>query len=306
MPASPTATHEHIRDVNTRYHDAAAGSYDAKWGIDFGETGQQQVAAKLRRTLGGKLPEPFGDALEIGAGTGYFSLNLASQGLIRNLTATDISPGMLKSLASTAKDLGIKVRTVVTDAENLPFPDESFDVVLGHAVLHHIPDLDKAFSEFFRVLKPGGMIVFCGEPSRYGDRLAAVPKRTGFFVAPAWRRLVGADALTHTAEEMADDEHSLEPEVDVHAFVPADLRAIPPRSGFEHTRVRGEELVANVWGWGMRSMESSAAPDSIPWRWRNFAYKSYLGFQKVDNRLLEPYLPAELFYNLLLSAQKPE
>ena len=306
MPASPTATHEHIRDVNTRYHDAAAGSYDAKWGIDFGETGQQQVAAKLRRTLGGKLPEPFGDALEIGAGTGYFSLNLASQGLIRNLTATDISPGMLKSLKSTAKDLGIKVRTVVTDAENLPFPDESFDVVLGHAVLHHIPDLDKAFSEFFRVLKPGGMIVFCGEPSRYGDRLAAVPKRTGFFVAPAWRRLVGADALTHTAEEMADDEHSLEPEVDVHAFVPADLRAIPPRSGFEHTRVRGEELVANVWGWGMRSMESSATPDSIPWRWRNFAYKSYLGFQKVDNRLLEPYLPAELFYNLLLSAQKPE
>ena len=306
MPASPTATHEHIRDVNTRYHDAAAGSYDAKWGIDFGETGQQQVAAKLKRTLGGKLPEPFGDALEIGAGTGYFSLNLASQGLIRNLTATDISPGMLKSLASTAKDLGIKVRTVVTDAENLPFPDESFDVVLGHAVLHHIPDLDKAFSEFFRVLKPGGMIVFCGEPSRYGDRLAAVPKRTGFFVAPAWRKLVGAEALTHTAEEMADDEHSLEPEVDVHAFVPADLRAIPPRSGFEHTRVRGEELVANVWGWGMRSMESSATPDSIPWRWRNFAYKSYLGFQKVDNHLLEPYLPAELFYNLLLSAQKPE
>lgn len=306
MPASPTATHEHIRDVNTRYHDAAAGSYDAKWGIDFGETGQQQVAAKLKRTLGGKLPEPFGDALEIGAGTGYFSLNLASQGLIRNLTATDISPGMLKSLKSTAKDLGIKVRTVVTDAENLPFPDESFDVVLGHAVLHHIPDLDKAFSEFFRVLKPGGMIVFCGEPSRYGDRLAAVPKRTGFFVAPAWRRLVGAETLTHTAEEMADDEHSLEPEVDVHAFVPADLRAIPPRSGFEHTRVRGEELVANVWGWGMRSMESSATPDSIPWRWRNFAYKSYLGLQKVDNRLLEPYLPAELFYNLLLSAQKPE
>lgn len=306
MPASPTATHEHIKDVNTRYHDAAAGSYDAKWGIDFGETGQQQVAAKLKRTLGGKVPEPFGDALEIGAGTGYFSLNLASQGLIRNLTATDISPGMLKSLESTARDLGIKVRTVATDAENLPFADESFDVVLGHAVLHHIPDLDKAFSEFFRVLKPGGMIVFCGEPSRYGDRLAAVPKQTGFFVAPVWRRLVGAKALTHTAEEMADDEHSLEPEVDVHAFVPADLRAIPPRSGFEHTRVRGEELVANVWGWGMRSMESSATPESIPWRWRNFAYKSYLGFQKVDNHLLEPYLPAELFYNLLLSAKKPE
>ncbi|MGK2956350.1 MAG: class I SAM-dependent methyltransferase [Solirubrobacterales bacterium] len=305
MPASPTASPDHIKDVNTRYHDAAADSYDAKWGIDFGEIGQEQVAAKLKRTLGGKLPEPFEDALEIGAGTGYFSLNLASQGLIGNLTATDISPGMLTSLKKTAASLNIPVKTVVTEAEVLPFEDQSFDVVLGHAVLHHIPDLDQAFSEFFRVLKPGGMIVFCGEPSRYGDRLAAVPKRTGSFAAPLWRRLIGAETLSHTDEELADDEHSLEPEVDVHAFVPADLRAIPPKSGFEHTRVRGEELVANVWGWGMRSMEATAMPDTIPFGWRNFAYKSYIAFQKVDNAVLEPYLPAELFYNLLLSARKP-
>jgi ubiquinone/menaquinone biosynthesis C-methylase UbiE len=306
MPASPTATPDHIKDVNTRYHDAAADSYDAKWGIDFGEIGRQQVAAKLKRTLGGKLPAPFEDALEIGAGTGYFSLNLASQGLIRNLTATDISPGMLASLKKTATSLKIPVKTVVTEAEVLPFEDESFDAVLGHAVLHHIPDLDQAFAEFFRVLKPGGMIVFCGEPSRYGDRLAAVPKRTGSFAAPLWRRLIGAETLSHTDEELADDEHSLEPEVDVHAFVPSDLRAIPPKAGFEHTRVRGEELVANVWGWGMRSMEATATPETIPFGWRNFAYKSYIAFQKVDNAVLEPYLPAELFYNLLLSAKKPE
>ncbi len=305
MPASPTATPQHIKDVNTRYHDAAAESYDAKWGIDFSDIGQHQTALKLKKALGGKLPEPFEDALEIGAGTGYFSLNLATQGLIRNLTATDISPGMLKSLAATAERLGVPVETVVTEAEVLPFEDESFDAVLGHAILHHIPDLDKAFSEFFRVLKPGGVIVFCGEPSRYGDRLAAVPKRTGNLVAPVWRRLIGADTLEHTEEEMAGDEHGLEPEVDVHAFVPADLRAIPPRSGFEETKVSGEELVANVWGWGMRSMESTATPDSIPIRWRNFAFKSYIAFQKVDNNVLEPHLPAELFYNLLLSARKP-
>jgi ubiquinone/menaquinone biosynthesis C-methylase UbiE len=304
MPASPTATPEHIKDVNTRYHDAAADSYDAKWGIDFGEVGQHQVALKLRKALGGKL-ETFDDALEIGAGTGYFSLNLAKQGLIGNLTATDISAGMLKSLRATAKSLDLAVKTTVTEAEDLPFPDEKFDVVLGHAVLHHIPDLDRAFSEFFRVLKPGGAIVFCGEPSRYGDRLAAVPKRTGSLVAPVWRRLVGANALNHTEEELADDEHSLEPEVDVHAFVPADLRAIPPRAGFQNTRVSGEELVANVWGWGMRSMESSATPESIPLRWRSFAFNSYIAFQKVDNNVLEPHLPAELFYNLLLSARKP-
>lgn len=305
MPASPTATPDHIKDVNTRYHDAAADSYDSKWGIDFGEIGQKQVASKLKRTLGGKMPGPFGDALEIGAGTGYFSLNLASQGLIDNLTATDISPGMLRSLKITADSLEVPVTTVVAEAEVLPFENESFDVVLGHAVLHHIPDLVKAFSEFFRVLRPGGLIVFCGEPSRHGDRLAAAPKKVGYTLAPVWRRLVKARALEHTEAEMADDEHSLEPEVDVHAFVPADLRAIPPAAGFEHPRVRGEELIANVWGWGMRSMESTAVQETIPISWRNFAFKSYLGFQKVDQAVLEPYLPAELFYNLLLSARKP-
>ena len=54
MPASPSATPEHIKDVNTRYHDAAAHSYDAKWGIDFGPIGQDQVEGKLRKALGKK------------------------------------------------------------------------------------------------------------------------------------------------------------------------------------------------------------------------------------------------------------
>ena len=52
MPAAADATAERIRDVNTRYHDLAAASYDAKWGIDFGETGREQVGAKLRKALG--------------------------------------------------------------------------------------------------------------------------------------------------------------------------------------------------------------------------------------------------------------
>lgn len=290
--------------MNTRYHDAAAGSYDSKWGIDFGSVGRRQVAAKVRKALGTHTIPVFGDALEIGAGTGYFSLNLAGRGIIDSLTATDISPGMLDSLESTAAELGVPVTTVVTEAETLPFEDQSFDVVLGHAVLHHIPDLDRAFAEFFRVLRPGGSIVFCGEPSRYGDRLAVAPKRVGAAVAPVWRRLLGAERLEHDSDE-ADDEHSLEREVDVHAFVPDDLRQMPPRAGFVDTLVSGEELVANVWGWGLRSMESSAVPATVPVRWHNFAFHSYLALQKVDVKLLEPRLPAELFYNLLLSARRP-
>ncbi|HEX3324044.1 MAG TPA: methyltransferase domain-containing protein [Solirubrobacterales bacterium] len=304
MPASPTATPEHIKDVNTRYHDAAADEYDAKWGIDFGATGQEQVRQKLAKALGERDGQSFGAGLEIGSGTGYFSLNLLQLGAIERLTATDISAGMLKRLATTAEELGLDVETVRTEAEELPFEDGSFDLVFGHAVLHHIPDLDKAFAEFRRVLRPGGAIAFCGEPSRYGDRLAALPKRAGLLAAPAWRRAVGA-RVRAVAEADQSEGHALEGEVDVHAFAPADLRRLLRDTGFEDRRVGGEELLANAWGWSLRTVESSAEPESISWGWRRFAFNSYIALQKVDTRLLEPHLPAELFYNLLVSARKP-
>ncbi len=142
MAAPDPHTVEHIKDVNVRYHDAAASSYDAKWGIDFGPTGRAQVRAKLGKALGRWPERPFGDALEIGAGTGYFSLNLLQLGLIERATATDISAGMLAELGASASRLGLEVSTVETDAERLPFASDSFDLVFGHAVLHHIPGLE--------------------------------------------------------------------------------------------------------------------------------------------------------------------
>ena len=226
MPAASDATADHIKDVNTRYHDVAAESYDAKWGIDFGSTGLAQVSGKLRKALGGAEPR-FGDALEIGSGTGYFSLNLLAGGHLQSATCTDISPGMLAALQANAGRLGLDVRTVQTEAEQLPFEDESFDLVFGHAVLHHIPDMAAAAAEFLRVLRPGGTVAFCGEPSAYGDRLAAMPKRVARTVAPLWRALVRAPkvngTLGTTAEETAG--HLLEGEVDVHAFDPRALGA---------------------------------------------------------------------------------
>jgi ubiquinone/menaquinone biosynthesis C-methylase UbiE len=160
MPASPTATPEHIKDVNTRYHDAAASEYDAKWGIDFGDIGQDQVRGKLVKALGGAAGDTFEDALEIGSGTGYFSLNLVQLGLIANLTATDISPGMLDQLAATAEDLGLEnVTTVVTEAETLPFEDESFDLVICFEAIEHVEGPEKALAELRRVLRPGGVLI---------------------------------------------------------------------------------------------------------------------------------------------------
>src|SRR3954468_9941565 len=218
MAAPPTE--REILDVNRRYHDVAAESYDAKGGVSFGEIGHQQVLGKVAKLLGPR-PGPFAHSLEIGAGTGYFSLNLLQTGVVRAATCTDISPGMLATLEANAESLGLDVTPAAADAAELPFDDESFDLVLGHAVLHHLPDLDRAFAEFHRVLRPGGTLFFAGEPSRSGDRLAAVPKRTAWRLAPLWRRAVGARPAPQPDDAgEAAAEHALEAVVDVHAFVP--------------------------------------------------------------------------------------
>ena len=98
--AAPPTEHE-ILDVNRRYHDVAAETYDSKWGISFGEIGHQQVLGKLTKLLGAH-PGPYAHSLEIGAGTGYFSLNLLQTGVIQRATCTDISPGMLATLEHNA------------------------------------------------------------------------------------------------------------------------------------------------------------------------------------------------------------
>jgi ubiquinone/menaquinone biosynthesis C-methylase UbiE len=301
VPAALTA--EEIRDVNARYHDVAANDYDAKWGIDFGEVGEAQVLAKVRRALG-REPGRYARSLEIGAGTGYFSLNLLRARVIEQATCSDISDGMLATLRENASRLGLAVRTRRVDAERLPFADRSFDLVLGHAVLHHIPDLDRAFEEFARVLAPGGTVLFAGEPSRVGDRLARVPKRAAVAAAPLWRLAMRARAAD--AEHPGEPDSALESVVDVHAFAPAELTRAARASGLEDVRVSGEELLANWFGWANRTLEASARPDDVPWGWRQYAYRGYLLLQGLDRRLLEGRLPAALFYNLMLSATAPD
>jgi ubiquinone/menaquinone biosynthesis C-methylase UbiE len=283
----------------------AAQDYDSKWGISFEAVGRELVAAKLRKALGDRSAS-FGRALEIGAGTGYFSLNLLRGGVIREAVCTDISQGMLDELSRSAERLGLSVETARCDAQQLPFPDDSFDLVFGHAVLHHLPDLDAAFREFRRVLRPGGRVAFCGEPSEYGDRLARVPKRAALADAPAWRRMLGVGLrIDDFASEGEAAVHGLEHVVDVHAFTPRQLQGFATRAGFDAVRVIGEELVAGWFGWANRTLESTAESRQIPRRWHLYAYRGYMLLKALDDAVLERALPPAIFYNLLMSARVP-
>jgi hypothetical protein len=158
------------------------------------------------------------------------------------------------------------------------------------------------------VLRPDGRIVFAGEPSRLGDRIASVPKRGAMALAPMWRRALRAAPPPPPPVEPGSvngDDHGLERVVDIHAFVPSDLESHARQAGFVDINVRGEELLANWFGWFNRALEASANPDDVPMLWRQYAFRGYLLLQRLDQSLLEPRLPPAIFYNLLLSARRP-
>jgi 2-polyprenyl-3-methyl-5-hydroxy-6-metoxy-1,4-benzoquinol methylase len=98
------------------------------------------------------------DVLDYGCGHGMAAVVMARGGA--RLTAFDLSPGYLHEARRRAKANGVSIRFVQADGERLPFADGSFHRIWGNAVLHHL-DVRKAGRELFRVLKPGGLAVFC-------------------------------------------------------------------------------------------------------------------------------------------------
>ncbi len=96
--------------------------------------------------------------LDYGCGHGMAAVVLARGGA--RVTAFDLSRGYLAEATARAAANGVRVDFVQADGERLPFADAAFDGVWGNAVLHHL-DLAKAGRELRRVLRPGGVAVFC-------------------------------------------------------------------------------------------------------------------------------------------------
>jgi ubiquinone/menaquinone biosynthesis C-methylase UbiE len=292
------------KTANARYHDALAETYDRKWGIAFDDRALRHVRDRARRMLPGRR---YGRVLEVGAGTGYLILNLWRAGYVGSAHATDISAGMLEVLQENARCLGCPVETRAGDAERLPYPDRSFDLVAAHAVLHHLPDPAGALAEWRRVLRPGGWLLVAGEPTRMGHRLAEVAKaaaRNGWRLATS---LPGLGGLRVESPEPANEREAvlrdLEWHVDLHTFHPAEVELWARRVGFERVRTETEELLASVLGWAVRTIEAEARPGLLGRRWARAAYLGWLGLSTVD-RSLSPVLPKGWFYNLLLSGRR--
>jgi len=102
--------------------------------------------------------------LEIGCGTGLFTRKVYSR-TKANITAIDISEELLEEARKLLPEATFKI----DDAMNLSFSDNSFDVVFGSSVLHHL-EMEKSLREILRVLKPGGRMVFA-EPNMINPQI---------------------------------------------------------------------------------------------------------------------------------------
>ncbi len=295
------------RLANVLYHDWEASKYDAKWSISYDERCVAYARDRFAH-IAGKQGWPYAKALEIGCGTGFFLLNLRQAGVLSDGAVTDISPGMVEVATRNARGLGFDVDGRVADAESVPYPDDHFDLVIGHAVLHRIPDVEKALREALRVLKPGGRFVFCGEPTKRGDVVARKLSQLTWGTASRishWPLVRKKFARTKVELEASSRAAALEGAVEVHRFDPRELRGIAMRAGAIDVETVTEELTASWFGWPVRTVEAAVKPGALGWPWSTFAHRGWDGLSALDEKVLSRVVPDSLFYNVCLTGTKP-
>jgi len=160
------------REGADRFWPVAESSVQVYWG-------------KILHHASGKV------CLEIGSGTGTKALELAP--VAQHVTGIDISSVAVDQANNAARSQGNgdRVTFAVAEGEELSFPDDSFDVVFGSSVLHHL-SLDKALPEIARVLKPNG-VAFFYEPMGHNPAINWFRRRTPEIRTPDERPLLQTD-----------------------------------------------------------------------------------------------------------------
>lgn len=113
------------------------------------------------------------DILDVGTGSGYMALILASAG--HKVTGVDLCDNMIASAIALRDKLGLNANFLVSDAQILSFADNSFDVLITRNLTWTLPDLKKAYNEWYRVLKPEGILV--NFDADFGEKDFSVPQK---------------------------------------------------------------------------------------------------------------------------------
>lgn len=139
---------------------------------------EERVVLDLAGSLSGRR------VLDVGTGDGTYAIEAARRGA--KVTGIDVDPAMLAAARSRSESAGVSVVFSDAPAEELPFEDGTFDVVLAVTVLCFVPDARGAVHEMARVLAPGGRLVL-GELGRFSV-WAAERRLRGWLGSTTWRR----------------------------------------------------------------------------------------------------------------------
>ncbi|WP_299570931.1 class I SAM-dependent methyltransferase [uncultured Williamsia sp.] len=287
------------------YHDWEAETYDEKWSISYDERCIDYARGRFD-AVADDASLPYERALELGCGTGFFLLNLMQSGVASSGSVTDLSPGMVKVALRNAENLGLDVDGRVADAETIPYEDGTFDLVVGHAVLHHIPDVEQALREVLRVLKPGGRFVFAGEPSTIGDFYARWLSRTTWKLTTTVTRWAPLRDWRRPQAELDESSRAaaLEAVVDIHTFDPRELARLARSAGAVEVATATEEFTAAMLGWPVRTFEAAVPQGKLGWGWARFAFGGWKRLTWLDENVMRKVVPPQFFYNVVVSGHK--
>ena len=142
-------------EVIRGYFDKGCESFDAYTVISFSNKMERRCWQRLYSKVFADCGK---DLLNVGCGPGTEALVLSDMGF--NVTALDFSSNMIEAAKKNSERFGVPFDIVQGDAMELPFPDDSFDMIASNYALWAIPDPEKTMREWYRVLRPGGKVAF--------------------------------------------------------------------------------------------------------------------------------------------------
>lgn len=153
---------------------------DAIWKYMYGDEKVHQLSAYI--DIEGLR------VLDIGAGIGGLSAAFAKKGA--SVTAIDVDDGYQMLSKIGYEECGVNVESQLFDGGDLPFPNESFDIVCCFNIFEHVPNLERLFREMQRVLKPGGIVIGRADYKYAWSNIKADPHYglPGIILMPKWFR----------------------------------------------------------------------------------------------------------------------
>ncbi len=149
-----------ILSENKSYWTGRAASYSEVNHLELSTRQRQKWSGCLHAEIARQFPDCAPESLrvlEVGTGPGFFAILLCELGY--DVTAIDLTPAMLTEAKKNAGDLAGKICWMEMNAEALSFADETFDVVVSRNLTWNLLHPDKAYAEWARVLKPGGLLL---------------------------------------------------------------------------------------------------------------------------------------------------